>query len=260
MPQRVADILTWAELVGRPEEPHDQGARHTRRARCPGALGGRRRELNVTLIFSSRQYRAARDAIWRGAAPRDDFDGFKSVYSIFVSRLGRVHGESGPAAFARRARPGGHPECQADLGGKSAFLGRAAHAVGPGDRLCQHGHEETRASRRGSTSRPSPAATSRPILPQPTTPWPTAGWAFTRRVDILPPEEVMGEIDRLVDMERLEATLDGRGDRQVCPTAEGAAGTHYRETPGPCRGRGQGESLGDPATKVWPLPPRADLC
>src|SRR5205823_3162111 len=43
--------------------------------------------LNVTLIFSARQYRAARDAIWRGAQRRKALDSFKSVYSIFVSRL-----------------------------------------------------------------------------------------------------------------------------------------------------------------------------
>ena len=43
--------------------------------------------LNVTLIFSSRQYQAARDAVWRGAQRRKSLDGFKSVYSIFVSRV-----------------------------------------------------------------------------------------------------------------------------------------------------------------------------
>src|SRR6516164_11699708 len=43
--------------------------------------------LNVTLTFSPRQYVAARDAIWRGAQKRKSLDGFKSVYSIFVSRV-----------------------------------------------------------------------------------------------------------------------------------------------------------------------------
>src|SRR5439155_4461942 len=43
--------------------------------------------LNVTLIFSERQYNIARDAIWRGAQRRKSLDTFKSVYSIFVSRL-----------------------------------------------------------------------------------------------------------------------------------------------------------------------------
>jgi len=43
--------------------------------------------VNVTLIFSDVQYRAARDANWRGAQRRSSLDKFKSVYSIFVSRL-----------------------------------------------------------------------------------------------------------------------------------------------------------------------------
>src|SRR6202022_1708166 len=43
--------------------------------------------LNVTLIFSERQWEAASGAIWRGAQRRNSREGFKSVYSIFVSRL-----------------------------------------------------------------------------------------------------------------------------------------------------------------------------
>ena len=43
--------------------------------------------LNVTLIFSMRQYDLAKDAVWRGAKRRKTLDAFKSVYSIFVSRI-----------------------------------------------------------------------------------------------------------------------------------------------------------------------------
>jgi transaldolase len=44
--------------------------------------------LNVTLIFSERQYKLARDAVWRGAQRRKTGPGdLKSVYSIFVSRV-----------------------------------------------------------------------------------------------------------------------------------------------------------------------------
>jgi transaldolase len=44
--------------------------------------------INVTLCFTERQYIAARDAIWRGAQRRKSgLAGFKSVYSIFVSRV-----------------------------------------------------------------------------------------------------------------------------------------------------------------------------
>jgi transaldolase len=50
-------------------------------------LAARGVTLNVTLIFSMRQYIAARDAIWRGAQRRRSLDRFKSVYSIFISRV-----------------------------------------------------------------------------------------------------------------------------------------------------------------------------
>ena len=44
--------------------------------------------INVTLIFTERQYQLAREAIWRGAQRRQDgLRDFKSVYSIFVSRV-----------------------------------------------------------------------------------------------------------------------------------------------------------------------------
>jgi transaldolase len=43
--------------------------------------------LNVTLIFTSDQYQQAREAVWRGAHRRRDLQSFKSVYSIFVSRI-----------------------------------------------------------------------------------------------------------------------------------------------------------------------------
>lgn len=43
--------------------------------------------LNVTLIFSERQYLAAREAIWRGRQRFGKLDTFKSVYSIFISRV-----------------------------------------------------------------------------------------------------------------------------------------------------------------------------
>ena len=43
--------------------------------------------VNVTLVFTNRQHRLACEAAWRGAEKLDDLSSFKSVYSIFVSRL-----------------------------------------------------------------------------------------------------------------------------------------------------------------------------
>lgn len=52
--------------------------------------------LNVTLIFTERQYLAARDAVWRGAQRRSTLEGFKSVFSIFVSRIDQYTAEHCP--------------------------------------------------------------------------------------------------------------------------------------------------------------------
>ena len=43
--------------------------------------------LNITLVFSPRQYTVARDNMWAGAQHLSSLSKFKSVYSIFVSRV-----------------------------------------------------------------------------------------------------------------------------------------------------------------------------
>src|SRR5690606_33494230 len=44
--------------------------------------------LNVTLVFSDDQYHTARENIWRGVQRSSGgLDRFKSVYSIFISRV-----------------------------------------------------------------------------------------------------------------------------------------------------------------------------
>lgn len=43
--------------------------------------------LNVTLMFTMRQWEAATQAIWRGAQRAGNADTLKSVYSIFISRV-----------------------------------------------------------------------------------------------------------------------------------------------------------------------------
>ena len=60
-------------------------------------------------------------------------------------------------------------------------------------------------------SRRSPAATSKPIRRPRTTPSRRAAGPFTRHIDEMPPEAVLDEIDRLVDMQKLEETLMSEG-------------------------------------------------
>ncbi|MEI6527130.1 MAG: transaldolase family protein [Planctomycetota bacterium] len=59
-----------------------------------GPLAAHGVTLNVTLIFTTRQYRIARDNVWAGAKQRASLDHFKSVYSIFVSRVDQYTGEN----------------------------------------------------------------------------------------------------------------------------------------------------------------------
>ena len=98
--------------------------------------------LNVTLIFTERQYRSARDAIWRGRQQFGKLEHFKSVYSIFVSRVDVYTEQHVPALVAGRARPGGHRQRQADLAREPGVLGRQETAAGAGNDLRQHRHQE----------------------------------------------------------------------------------------------------------------------
>ncbi|MFO1064712.1 MAG: transaldolase family protein [Pirellulales bacterium] len=63
--------------------------------------------LNVTLIFTMDQYHAARASVWRGAQQRSTLDHFKSVYSIFVSRVDQ---------YSKQRAPQLSPAAQGQLG------------------------------------------------------------------------------------------------------------------------------------------------
>ena len=85
--------------------------------------------LNVTLIFSMRQYEAAREAVWRGAQQRKSLEHFKSVYSIFVSRVDVYTEKHVPELVARGAGRGGHCRGETDLEGESGVLGGQEYAA-----------------------------------------------------------------------------------------------------------------------------------
>lgn len=63
--------------------------------------------INVTLTFTMDQYVLARDAIWRGAQKHGQMASFKSVYSIFVSRVD---------AWTNRDVPGLSEQAQGQVG------------------------------------------------------------------------------------------------------------------------------------------------
>ena len=156
-----------------------------------------------------RQYLAARDAIWRGAG-RGTPGRLQECLQHFRLPAGRLHGEGRAAAFAGGAGHGGYSQCQADLGRESHFWSgqptplqqeivfASTGTKKPGDKPWKYVEAFA-----GSDIQTNPPATNEAVR--------QSGLSFTRQVDKLPPREVVEEIDRLVNMERLEATLMSEG-------------------------------------------------
>jgi transaldolase len=173
--------------------------------------------LNVTLIFTMRQYEAARDAIWRGARRRPTLDSFKSVYSVFVSRID-VYAQQhvpqlSPAArgmlaivnakriwAANRDFWRTHPT---PLDQEIVFASTGVKQAGVDPCLYV-------AALAGADIQTNPPATNA-AADEPTR-------TFSRQVDRMPPTDVRAELDRTVDMQALETTLMAEGiDKFVAP-------------------------------------------
>lgn len=166
--------------------------------------------LNVTLIFTERQYHAARNAIWRGAQRRKSLDAFKSVYSIFVSRVD-VYTEKHV------------PNLSAEAQGLVGIVGAKRIWAENRDWWKQHSlplaQEMVFASTgtkkpsdppwkyveafAGSDIETNPPATNEAVE--------KSGRTFTRQVDKLPPQAILDEIDQKVNVEHLEKTLMDEG-------------------------------------------------
>jgi transaldolase len=170
--------------------------------------------LNVTLIFSERQYKIARDAMWRGAQRRKSLDRFKSVYSIFVSRLD---------VYTEHKVPDLSPAAQGMVGIVNAKrLWHLNQQFWADKRLplkeeiifASTGAKKTEknphpdeckyvAAFAGSDIETNPPATNDAVQ--------KSGRTFTRQVEKMPPAEVLAEIDAKVDVVKLENTLMDEG-------------------------------------------------
>lgn len=167
--------------------------------------------INVTLIFTERQYRAARDAIWRGAQRRKDgLHGFKSVYSIFVSRVD-VYTEKHVASLS--------PAAQGMTGivnAKRIWLENQEFWKGKGLRLQQEivfastgvkkpGEPPDKyvAAFAGGDIQTNPAATNDAVE--------NSSKAYIRQIDQMPPQMVVSEIDEKVDTAAMERVLMEEG-------------------------------------------------
>jgi transaldolase len=166
--------------------------------------------LNVTLIFSDRQSRAAREAMWRGARRRSNVDGFKSVYSIFVSRVDvytevhvpqlspRAQGQVGIVNVKRMWADNERYWAEKKLPLQQEIVFASTGTKKPGDPPDKY--VEALA---GSGIETNPPATNEAVE--------KGGKTYTRQVDRLPPAEVLAEIDREVDQRKLEEVLMREG-------------------------------------------------
>ncbi len=166
--------------------------------------------LNVTLIFSPRQYVAARDAVWRGAQRRGDLEGFKSVYSIFVSRVD---------VYTEKHCPSLSDAAQGQVGivnakqiwasnaefwaAKKLALNQEMIFASTGTKKPEDPVDKYVGAFAGSDIETNPPATNQAVEAN--------GATYTRQVDVLPPAAVLEEIARVVDMQHLEETLMGEG-------------------------------------------------
>lgn len=167
--------------------------------------------LNVTLIFSERQYHAAREAVWRGAQKRPSLEKFKSVYSIFVSRID---------VYTKNKLPQLSPQAQGIVGivnvkrlwqdnqafwkSKNLPLQQEIIFASTGTKDPADSPDKYVAALAGSDIQTNPPATNAAVQEM-------KGKTFTRTVDQLPDAKILAEIDREVDFVKLEEFLMEEG-------------------------------------------------
>lgn len=166
--------------------------------------------LNVTLLFTLPQCERARDSVWRGAQRRGSLDSFKSVYSVFVSRID---------VYTEKHAPGLSPAAQGMLGIVNAKRAWAANRdfwkahptpleqeiVFASTGVKQAGLDPCRyvAALAGDDIQTNPPATNDAADDPART--------FTPQLEQMPPADVVAELDRTVDMRRLEDVLTAEG-------------------------------------------------
>jgi transaldolase len=167
--------------------------------------------INVTLCFTERQYKVSRDAIWRGAQRRKaGLSGFKSVYSIFVSRVD-VYTEKHVADLS--------PQAQGLVGivnakemwqmnqdfwkDKNLPLSQEIIFASTGTKKPTDPPDKYVEALAGSDIQTNPPATNEFVE--------KSGKTYTRKIDQMPPKEITGEIERKVDVGRMEKVLMDEG-------------------------------------------------
>jgi transaldolase len=167
--------------------------------------------LNVTLIFSDRQYKIARDAVWKGAQRRKEgLAGFKSVYSIFVSRVDVYTEKHVPGLSAAAQGSVGilnakriWAENQKFWADKKLPLQQEMIFASTGTKKPEDPPDKYVAAFAGSDIETNPPATNDKVD--------ALGKTYTRRIDELPSKAVQDEVDAKVDVAKLEKFLMDEG-------------------------------------------------
>jgi transaldolase len=166
--------------------------------------------LNVTLTFTPRQYTIARDAIWRGAQRRKSLATFKSVYSIFVSRVD---------VYTEKHAPQLSPQAQGLVGivnakkiwqmnqnfwaEKNLPLQQEIIFASTGTKKPEDSPLKYVEAFAGSDIETNPPETNNAVQ--------ASGQTLTRQVEQLPPQAVLDEIEKKIDWTHLETTLMTEG-------------------------------------------------
>ncbi len=167
--------------------------------------------INVTLMFTPRQYRIARDAIWRGARRRKDgLHDFKSVYSIFVSRVDVYTGEhvkdlspatQGMVGIVNAKRI--WRENREFWKNKGLRLNQEIVFASTGVKTPGEPPDKYVEAFAGSDIQTNPPATNEAVE--------NSRKTFTRHIDEMPPPSIVSEIDEKVNMLKLERVLMEEG-------------------------------------------------
>jgi transaldolase len=166
--------------------------------------------LNVTLIFSPRQYHAAREAVWKGRQRYGKLDEFKSVYSIFVSRVDVYTDQEIPELSAElqgmvgiiNAKQIGidNAEFWAD---KNLKLDQEMIFASTGTKKPEQPKDYYVAALAGSDIQTNPPATNAALD--------EIGRTYKPQSRTLPDQAILDEMEQKVDIQKLEDTLMAEG-------------------------------------------------
>lgn len=167
--------------------------------------------LNVTLIFSERQWKLAAERVWKGAQRRKNgLQRFKSVYSIFVSRVD---------VYTAAKVPDLIPEAQGQVGivnvkrlwqlnqkfwaDKKLPLKQEIIFASTGTKDPKLSADKYVEALAGSDIQTNPPATNDGVA--------KLNKSYKKLIDQLPAKNILDDIDKKVDIKKLEETLMDEG-------------------------------------------------